>query len=211
MIGCLHKYTDRYTIRVMETLATSEPGNRSLLLQQACMLFSRRGYDAVGVLEIAQSASVSKPTLYHYFEHKLGLLTAIIKEFGAPLVASIEQASDYQRDLPLTLQKLALAFRNAARTNPDFYRLLLALHFTPPEHEAHRAAAPLMQKLHDCVEQVFKLAVVQHGNMADRSRAYALSFLGMAHTIVGMELRGTTLADHELRLMVQWYQHGIYS
>lgn len=185
--------------------------NRSLLLRSSCDLFSRRGYDAVGVQELATAAGVSKPTLYHYFENKVGLLKAIIDEYGAGLVSSVSHASEYQGDLPLTLERLAFAFRDAARQDSAFYRLILTLHFTPPDHEAHQAGAALMHTLYSLVERVFQAAATQHGNLQGRHSAHGLSFLGLSHSMVGMELGGANLADHELRRMVQWYQYGIYS
>jgi TetR/AcrR family transcriptional regulator len=39
--------------------------NREILLDRALTLFSTRGYDAVGIQEIVDSAGVTKPTLYH--------------------------------------------------------------------------------------------------------------------------------------------------
>ncbi len=41
--------------------------NRERILQCALELFYAKGYDAVGVQEIAQKAGITKPTLYYYF------------------------------------------------------------------------------------------------------------------------------------------------
>ena len=54
--------------------------NRSRLLAKALDLFTQRGYDAVGVQEVAEAAGVKKPTLYHYFGSKSGLLKVILEE-----------------------------------------------------------------------------------------------------------------------------------
>ena len=40
--------------------------NREKILNCALELFHARGYDAVGVQEIAEMAGVTKPTLYYY-------------------------------------------------------------------------------------------------------------------------------------------------
>lgn len=42
--------------------------NREKILNCALELFHARGYDAVGVQEIAEMAGVTKPTLYYYLE-----------------------------------------------------------------------------------------------------------------------------------------------
>ena len=48
--------------------------NRETILETALDLFYTRGYDAVGVQEIAERSGVTKPTLYYYFKSKYGLL-----------------------------------------------------------------------------------------------------------------------------------------
>jgi AcrR family transcriptional regulator len=53
--------------------------NRQRLLDCALELFSLRGYDAVGVREVVEAAGVTKPTLYHYFDSKRGLLEALLQ------------------------------------------------------------------------------------------------------------------------------------
>jgi TetR/AcrR family transcriptional regulator len=52
--------------------------NRSALLTHALQLFAARGYDAVGVQEIVEAAGITKPTLYHYFGSKRGLLDTLL-------------------------------------------------------------------------------------------------------------------------------------
>jgi len=64
-------YTDRYTTPM---------DNRSTILARALELWSERGYDAVGVQEIVDAAGITKPTLYHYFGSKRGLLDCLIEE-----------------------------------------------------------------------------------------------------------------------------------
>ena len=41
--------------------------NRQLIMEKALELFCARGYDAVGVQEIAEQSGITKPTLYYYF------------------------------------------------------------------------------------------------------------------------------------------------
>lgn len=185
---------------------------RTLLLEHGCRLFSRRGYDAVGVQELVDAVGVTKPSLYHWFGHKRGLLAAIAQHYGRPLRAVLGTAADYRGDLPLTLDHLALALVHFARQEPDFYRLLLSLWFAPPENEARAEFLPLVGDISMRVVAVFESAHVQHGNMKGRHQAYGTAFLGLVHTMVGLELGGgEVLDDHEIRRMVGWFQHGIYS
>jgi TetR/AcrR family transcriptional regulator len=73
--------------------------NRENLLDVALSLFSQRGYEGVGVQEIVETAGVTKPTLYHYFDSKRGLLDALLKQEEGRLLSSVLQASVYTRDI----------------------------------------------------------------------------------------------------------------
>ena len=54
--------------------------NRQLIMEKALELFCARGYDAVGVQEIAEQSGITKPTLYYYFGSKQGLMETILEE-----------------------------------------------------------------------------------------------------------------------------------
>jgi AcrR family transcriptional regulator len=186
--------------------------NRSLILNCALDLFAARGYDAVGVQEIAEAASITKPTLYHYFGSKAGLMEALLVQYHDPLTANLQQASEYHGDLPLTLEKIARAYFDYALQHPVYYRMQIALVFSPRQSEAHRMISARNEEQHGLVEEMFRLAVNNHGNMRGRQRIYAATFIGTINTCIGMWLNGyTELDDLLLRRVVHQFQHGIYS
>ena len=106
--------------------------NRSLILHCALALFSARGYDAVGIQEIVEAASVTKPTLYHYFTNKRGLLDCLLETHFSEMFVGLYQAADYHGDLTLTLENIARSYFSYAKENPAFYRMQLSLYFAPP-------------------------------------------------------------------------------
>jgi AcrR family transcriptional regulator len=67
------------------------------ILSRAATLFSRRGYHAVGIRDLAESVGLSTSTLYHYYATKQDILFAIISrfltEFTARLDAGLRDAS----------------------------------------------------------------------------------------------------------------------
>lgn len=181
---------------------------------QACALalFSAKGYDAVGVQEICESAGITKPTLYHYFGSKRGLLEALLAGHFTILHARIADAAAYQGDLPLTLQRLAETYFKFAVEYPVFYRLQLGLWFAPLESEGFMVLSSKNRFQHDLIEGVFHQAVRQHGNMTGRHQAYAFTFLGMLNTYIGLGFNGLAKLDVDLaRLAVRQFQYGIYS
>lgn len=186
--------------------------NRSRILACALQLFADQGYDAVGVQEIVDTAGITKPTLYHYFGSKHGLLVALLAEHFQRLNLQVQEAAVYQGDLPATLSKIVKAFFRFAQENPTFYRFQLALWFAPQKSEGHQAMFRWNYQQHQVVEQVFALAVKDHGNMRGRQRAYATTLVGMINTYIGMALNGFAELDEALVYQaLHQFQHGIYS
>lgn len=186
--------------------------NRSHILDRALHLFAAHSYDAVGVRDICAAAGVTRPTLYHYFGSKRGLLETLVQERGAPLVAQVRQAADYTGDLPLVLHRVVTAYFQFATREPVFARLLLSLWFAMPEHDAFQVVARTNEQQHQCIEELFAQAAHDHGNMRGRQRIYAATLLGMVHTYIGLALNGyLELSEDHARQAVQQFSHGIYS
>lgn len=178
----------------------------------ALSLFAAKGYDAVGIQEIVDTAGVTKPTLYYYYSHKRGLLDAVLSHHFTQLLDTIRTAAYYQRDLPFSLEKIARAYFQAAAENPRFFRLQLTLQYAPQESEPNQAVAPFRLEQQQVLQSLFIQAVQDHGNMRGRHVMYAATFLGMIHTYIGEFLNGTTsLEDPLTHRTVHQFMHGIYS
>ena len=65
--------------------------NRQLIIEKALELFCARGYDAVGVQEIAEQSGITKPTLYYYFGSKQGLMETNLEENSHILEEMLER------------------------------------------------------------------------------------------------------------------------
>ena len=185
---------------------------RDLILTQALELFAARGYDAVGVQELALAAGITKPTLYHHFGNKEGILAALMGQGSGPLLAKLSAATDYRGDLPLNLLELVDTYLTFATTQPSFYRLLSACSLAPAESDSYRLAHPLEEEQHRLVEALFKRASRDHGNMQGRARRYAHSFIGLANTYARLALLGEVSVGDALKHdIVQQFSYGIYS
>jgi TetR/AcrR family transcriptional regulator len=186
--------------------------NRAAILSVALALFAERGYDAVGVQEVVEAAGVTKPTLYHYFGSKQGLLQALLEQHHAPLRAAVREAAVYHGNLPHTLARLGQAFFEAARLDPVYYRMQLALYFAPPGSEAHQLVLDQVKDQYESVEAIFAAAVREHGNMRGRQQLFAAAFIGTLNTCIGLWLNGYAALDEDLlQRALKQYQHGIYS
>ncbi len=187
-------------------------GNKEEILSIATRLFATRGYDVVGIQEIVDQAGISKPTMYHYFGSKNGLLTAIMENNFRRLLLELSPATVYSGDLPATLTSIVKAYFRFAVRNPEFYRLHLAFWFSPPSSDGFIAAKEWWEKQQQLLEMVFMLAANNHGNMKNRHRIYAATFLGTINTFVAFFLNGyAELDDNACHSLVRQFSHGIYS
>ncbi|HEY0601393.1 MAG TPA: TetR/AcrR family transcriptional regulator [Herpetosiphonaceae bacterium] len=186
--------------------------NRGRLLESALQLFASRGYDAIGVQEVCDTAGVTKPTLYHYFGNKRGLLEALVQERGGPLLAELREAAAYKGDLPRSLQGIVATYFQFFAREPALYRLLLTSWLAIPENEAFQVVVAFNDEQHRLVETLFAAAIVDHGNMRGRQRTYAATFLGMINTYISLALQQyVTLDETVQRQAIQQFSYGIYS
>jgi AcrR family transcriptional regulator len=186
--------------------------SRSLIIERALELFTARGYDGVGVQEIVEAAGVTKPTLYHWFGSKQGLLKAVLASRREGIAAALAPAAQYNHDLTLTLHRIVTGYFQLARENPVFMRLTLSLYFSPPDSEGHGEVVELNDLQFTALRDLFIKASRDHGNMKGRHDLYAASFLGMINNCIGLGLNGSLALDKSLaERSVHYFEHGIYS
>ena len=161
---------------------------RAILLEHALRLFSAYGYEGVGVQQICNAAGVGKPTLYHYFGSKLGLLETLLKEGLAPLHEALERAcmvAPFDR----ALTALAETTFGFAREEPALYRFYLTLWFAPVESEARQAAEEHHQRHFEALDACFRAhEQASGGGLTGRHRLLAASFLGLVNNHIGIAL-----------------------
>ena len=186
--------------------------NRSVILEVALKLFSNYGYEATGVQEICEQAGVTKPTLYHYFGSKQGLLDAVLIDKMLPLTRELAFASEYKHDLVANINAIMRLILTYAKAEALFFRLRLALSFASPKSEAYLALAPFLEKEQQILTSLFKEAAHDHGNMLGREEMYALSLMGTANTYALQVLNDRLdVNDALLYRAVHQFMHGIFS
>ena len=182
------------------------------LLDAALQLFSSLGIEATSTQAVCDVAGVTKPTLYHYFGSKRGLIDAVLQLHFRPFIETLNHAANYQHDLTRNLEWVMKAYFNYARTNPVFYRLQLAMRSAPAQSEAYQAIKPWQEAQTGCLEALFRAAEADHGNMRGRARTYALSLLGMINAyILESADAGNLLTDQTVFQAQHQFMHGIFS
>lgn len=84
---------------------------KDIILSEALRLFAERGYDAVGVTEIAEAVGIKAPSLYKHYKSKRDIFDSIIKRVnemdyekardGEMPEQSIDKAEDSYKDIPI--------------------------------------------------------------------------------------------------------------
>lgn len=193
-------------------MTNTETTTRNDLLTQALKLFVSHGYDAVGVQQVVDAVGVTKPTLYHYFGSKQGLLEALLAEPMTDFALAVKAAAIYRHDLTMNLRAVAQVVFSFARDQPGLMRLHLSLWFAPPESEAYRTVRRHHEHLYSHLETLFREAAKDHGNMKGRHRAYAATFIGMLNNYAALALNGDAKLDDTLVLAsVHQFMHGVFS
>jgi AcrR family transcriptional regulator len=187
----------------------SSHDNRTNLLEQALRLFAARGYDAVGVQEIVDAAGVTKPTLYHYFGSKRGLLDALLQEHLSGFQQAVGRAAAWQGDLTMNLRNLAQAYFDFAKQQPLFCQFLLSAQIAPQDSEPYQAVTERIEQMFAQVMRLFEQALP---HMQGRQRSYAVTFIGILNTYITLALNDyLELSDALVYSAVHQYMHGIFS
>ncbi len=182
------------------------------LLTVALLAFVNRGYEAVGVQEIVDQAHVTKPTLYHHFSSKIGLLQALCARLSAVLRAELLPVLTYDGDLPKQLTALIRVMLSVARSRPAEFRLLLLLHNAPLHSPSRQSGKPVIDWLHRQVERIFEDACAQHGNMAGRARQFSVTLLATMFAYGLLIIDGLIhYSDGLPHEVMHQFSYGVYS
>jgi TetR/AcrR family transcriptional regulator len=196
-----------YTVRYINGV-----DNKKNILDKALQLFSLRGFDAVGVQEICNECAITKPTLYHYFGSKKGLLDAIFEFYYPPFIQKIKDAAQYRHDIIINLESIANIFFMLEKELPVFARFSLVASFSPVESDIHTAQKKYTSRITELIKELFLLAVVDHGNMCGKEQLLGMSFTGLIQSYCGFALSNEVeLNDQIARAVVKQFMHGIFS
>ncbi|MDR2480833.1 MAG: TetR/AcrR family transcriptional regulator [Spirochaetaceae bacterium] len=189
-----------------------EGSSKELISAAALELFAQKGFESVGVNEIAEKAKLAKPSLYHHFGSKNGLLKAIIETEGAPLAALTSRNAVYQHNIVMNLRMLFNESLDFAKEKPEFFRLLLRLFASAADAPGYAEGIVLREKIIAEYRRLFLNAVEDHGNMRGREMLYAETFWALIASCALLEINGGYHFDDAGRFrIVHQYMHGIFS
>lgn len=184
------------------------------IFELALKLFAEEGYDNTGVQKIVDSAEVKKPTLYHYFGSKEGLLDAMLERYYVPFLEELERVSEYRNDIVMTLEKIIFHYLGFAKENLSFYKLALNLTFSPEKSRSYNSIMKYAVEQHKIIEKMFRAAAGQHGNMKGKSLMLTYTFIGLINSNISYYLYTKDekdVSDESARKLCKQFMHGIFS
>lgn len=191
--------------------------NREKILTCALELFYEKGYDAVGIQEICQRAGITKPTLYHYFGSKYGLLEVLLEREFSGFLSRLSEDACVSRGIEEALTAFAGTVIDFANENHEAYMLLMAFLYSARENEAYQAVQPYISKLYYLTVQLFEQASGQLGNMNGRQKQFATGFLGLInHYILFLSYQDQNgdvakVSEEQKRSLVHQFMCGIWT
>ena len=102
------------------------------ILSTALDLFAVRGYDATAVREICEAAGITKPTLYHFFGSKDGVLQALVQGGFQQFRALVQSALETPGTFRDRVKVLARSVFDSASKKPRFWRFMHSVIWAPP-------------------------------------------------------------------------------
>jgi len=94
------------------------------ILEAAEELFAERGFDAVSMHAIAQTAGISKANIYHYFPNKDALYLAVLRSASENLRSLLQEAINSHGSVSEILHHFAASHLQALLKRPRLVRLV---------------------------------------------------------------------------------------
>ncbi|MBC7961262.1 MAG: TetR/AcrR family transcriptional regulator [Vallitaleaceae bacterium] len=184
------------------------------MIQKALYLFSKEGYENIGVQSIVDQLGFTKPTLYHHFGSKAGLLRSILDQYALPFQKQLEAETVYNQDIILSIEKLVLFYLQYAKRFPIFYSLSKNLHYSPRESESYTIMVPYYTGEVERIKQLFENISKHHTGLIGKSEMLTYTFLGHLDAYITYHLqldRMDQMTDEEGRKLAKQFLYGVFA
>lgn len=176
-----------------DTLSTREK-----ILQTACSLFARKGYDAVSIRDICHEVGIKESTVYYHYANKRDILVCMLKRIDALIDwkreafdAAFQSAAHVSED---EMAAVAVHLLTDYYCHPDVHRILSILSIERLHDEALNSqylriacALPLAQQ-----EAVFQRMAARGMIRGGDTRGIAILFHGVVYSAYAQHCLGAS-------------------
>jgi AcrR family transcriptional regulator len=182
-------------------------------MSTALELFAVKGYDATSVREICAAAGITRPTLYHFYGSKDGVLRALIDAGFDRFRAIVDQGLAAQGSFRDRLKTITRLVFEEARTHPQLWRFIHSVIWAP----SGTTELPNCTEFYDGVVGSLAMAAeeaVQSGELTARAMDVrmlilmgAISEAATGYVIAGRPELTPELADRLIDTIVDGWSH----
>ena len=149
------------------------------LMESALHHFADKGYEGTSIREIIESAGVTRPVLYYYFENKEDLFRRLVEKEFSEYVGRLRDIVDSMESAKDRLKSIMLAAFRLSEDHLEVVQLILQVFFAPP------ALGPLLdrnrlgRKRFKIVEEVMREGLEKNELTGGDPQGLALAFIGI--------------------------------
>lgn len=184
------------------------------IVKKSLFLFASEGYENTSIQKIVSELGITKPTLYHYFGNKEGLLRSLLERYGLEFLKELEEHVGYKQDIIFTIEHLVIFYINHAKNQPIYYRLSRNLRYSPLESESYRIVSTYFKNEFSIVKGLFERISMHHTGLKGKSSELAYTFLGHLDAYITYHIEKKSLeyiTDDECRVLSKQFLYGIFA
>lgn len=186
---------------------------KELIITKALALFSETGYENTGIKAIVDAAEVTKPTLYHYFGSKDGLLESIYTLYFNNLLDQLNSTLPYEQDTIYSIEQVISVYIQFAKNEPVFFWLYNHLRKSPKASPARAIVKPFYDAEYSFINQLLITICSQHDNLKGQEAFLTLSLLSLILGYIEVHLEDdlSKIKTHDCHRIAKQFLYGIYS
>lgn len=133
---------------------------RALMLHSAKHVFARSNYAEASTSELARESEVTEPMLYKHFGSKKGLFLAVLSEFSAQFLATLQDRISHraEKDIRDALEHVIDDYYAALKIDPETQRVLFQAVIEARDPEVASCVGKHNRKVYDLIYQLIKRA-----------------------------------------------------
>ncbi|HLH61014.1 MAG TPA: TetR/AcrR family transcriptional regulator [Ktedonobacteraceae bacterium] len=134
---------------------------RALILRRAKQVFARSTYAEASTGALARESEVTEPMLYKHFGSKKGLFLAVLSEFGAQFLETLQErvSSRAERDVLDALAHFIDDYRFAIKADPETQRVLFQAVVESGDPEIAQCIREHNRKIYALIRQLIEHAL----------------------------------------------------
>jgi AcrR family transcriptional regulator len=134
---------------------------RALMLQSAKRVFARSTYAEASTGELARESEVTEPMLYKHFGSKKGLFLAVLAEFSAQFLDTLQERISHraEKDILDALVHIFDDYNAAIKADPEIQRILFQAITESGDPDIARCVSGHNRKLYAFIRQLVECAL----------------------------------------------------